>query len=1053
MDTANKYYNDIVLGEGVAGRIGKSLGRTAMMIPNMAEGAYHAFTDEPTAEESKLAINSPVTGQESLVGRAALAGKRMLVDPSVAAYQHVGDEARAQEARAAATGVPIAHPTRAKIAEGLGKVESAIPMVGPWALSEGERAGKGDIAGAMTDVGAMGVIPEVAKEAMPGGELSDLSKSRPTEGEEAFPTTRKAVTAPVRLAARHPGTTAALLAAPFVPISPLGLAADVAVGAGGRWAGLAKNLIPESVKNFGLTDLEVATEKFSKEFKDAKRAEAVANADLQAHQQTGEVPQSIAAKARAASDARVKAEQKLQTAQYYRNTPAWDAARYPVTPNAPDQDIIPSGVKSTPGTSMSPGGRNLIPEPKAPQGPLGRVGEPALAREPAAAQPTAEVPATKAPTAAEGVPPVAPRAAAAPPTATEPGLVGAEYKEAGGPGPEELHPVVKEQVALLRNAKLKDLGKAYGLNPEEYDFTDRQKISPSGSKHAVQRERLVNDVMEAMPPEEIQSIGRQAGDLENNAEMHNMHKADRAETLFPRLRKATPGATMETARMNNADLLKRGFTQADIDAGKHLPGVSGKSSVGEGLGNSGNSPPPEDLIPNNLSDAVQQARQDAKRAVANRQEYFELPAQESSTTGLSKRADRFGREFYRRQGDIAKQGDTPAQTARMHVRAEETSANPGAAGSPEGPLGKITTTRNGPPTYQPVGPRPENNTPLIGTEPVKAIANDPLNPRSGPAGTDYGWPDTGRGNLGFGRVATPENVGEGTDKGDYLGKGKYTLGTRSDTGVVPEQEVEPGPPIGTGKYWQSDVRPGSAVDRGATLNPDSPGDSVSLIPTTAADVEASFQAAKSKALAARTAANAKVAQLEKRGVAADSVVMKNAVAERRAAENAYQAIRNRGSLRAPSQANPKGAQTGNAWQSPSAYREPLSNPYLGQVPGAAYAMPTAKATEAYPGIERDLIPEQRVPSKGPVTAGSLEGQIALGNARQAIDRAQEESKRANWSMSHPGTKLGPREGEFSPNTGKSTSTEPTLAERLAAKELQDARTARRIARRTPIGKR
>lgn len=36
-----------------------------------------------------------------------------------------------------------------------------------------------------------------------------------------------------------------------------------------------------------------------------------------------------------------------------------------------------------------------------------------------------------------------------------------------------------------------------------------------------------------------------------------------------------PAATMETARLPEAELLKRGFTQEDIDAGKHLPTVSG----------------------------------------------------------------------------------------------------------------------------------------------------------------------------------------------------------------------------------------------------------------------------------------------------------------------------------------------------------------------------------------------------------------------------------------------------------------------------------------------
>ena len=197
-----------------------------------------------------------------------------------------------------------------------------------------------------------------------------------------------------------------------------------------------------------------------------------------------------------------------------------------------------------------------------PQGPLGRV--------------TAEPPAApQAPTTAEGVPTVAPKAAAVPPTFTEPGLVGSSYKEEGGPGPEELHPVVKEQVALLRNDKLKALGKSLGLDPDAYNFQSRRAIRPGGSTHATERVQFIDDVMREMPPEEVQSIGRQASDLEHNAELRGMHKADRAETLFPRLRKATTTA---------ANLDEYGNPTAS-------GGSQGAVTVGEGLGNSGNSPP------------------------------------------------------------------------------------------------------------------------------------------------------------------------------------------------------------------------------------------------------------------------------------------------------------------------------------------------------------------------------------------------------------------------------------------------------------------------------
>ena len=45
---------------------------------------------------------------------------------------------------------------------------------------------------------------------------------------------------------------------------------------------------------------------------------------------------------------------------------------------------------------------------------------------------------------------------------------------------------------------------------------------------------------------------------------------------------ATPKATPETAKMSDAELLKHGFTKEDIDAGKHLPTVSGAKTLPAG---------------------------------------------------------------------------------------------------------------------------------------------------------------------------------------------------------------------------------------------------------------------------------------------------------------------------------------------------------------------------------------------------------------------------------------------------------------------------------------
>ena len=574
----------------------------------------------------------------------------MLLDPSVAAGQHVDDMARAQEARAAATGVPIAHPTRAKIAEGLGKVEASIPMVGPWALSEGERAGKGDIAGAMTDVAAMGALPEVAKEAMPGGELS----TQP-EGAPAFPvasklipsaeTAGKVAAAPIRglgkvynAAVDNPtlagAAGGALIGGPFG-----GIVGGLEGAVGGGILGRGLKLLPrasDSITELGIPEHEVAVNHLTDTFKAAQKDHALAaraKADYAASEREGvQIPDSVQKKFDTTKAKMDEAEYHLDAAKQHSAAikagfgSVDDQLQHNVTQeNYKAADAASNGAKAAPDA--------LINVPKAPQGPLGsvqastegptwRVGEqPAAAERSVAAPPAAEVPvAPKAQPTAEGVSPVAPKTtsamedliapapkAAVPPTGTEPGLVGAEYKEAGGPGPEELHPVVKEQVALLRNAKLKALGKAYGLNPEEYDFSDRQRLTTSGSKHAVQRERFVDDLMKAMPDEEIQSIGRQAGDLEHNADMAGKHKAERAESLFPKLRKGTPVDEFGNPTVSGGS---QGATE---------------ESVGEGLGNSGNSPPPLGRIRAEVPDLTAAQRADAaNRGMSPRQYLSEM---------------------------------------------------------------------------------------------------------------------------------------------------------------------------------------------------------------------------------------------------------------------------------------------------------------------------------------------------------------------------------------------------------------------------------------------
>jgi len=154
-------------GSGTPRRVMGAVGELGTLAPNMARQAYHAFTDAPTAEEQKLAITSPVTGRESLVGRAALAGKRMLYDPQAAEMA---------KARTAPTGPEsVAHT-----------VAGSVPLVGPLVSGLAEQAGTGDIAGAITKGAAYAALPKVAE---------DLPKV--TEG-PAFPTATAAANKIVR---------------------------------------------------------------------------------------------------------------------------------------------------------------------------------------------------------------------------------------------------------------------------------------------------------------------------------------------------------------------------------------------------------------------------------------------------------------------------------------------------------------------------------------------------------------------------------------------------------------------------------------------------------------------------------------------------------------------------------------------------------------------------------------------------------------------------------------------------------------------------------------
>jgi hypothetical protein len=95
----------------------------------------------------------------------------------------------------------------------------------------------------------------------------------------------------------------------------------------------------------------------------------------------------------------------------------------------------------------------------------------------------------------------------------------------------EYHPVVQEQVTALPDEKLRQLAKAHGLNPDEYDFKARDE-----HRHRVERDQLAAEITAQMGDDEKINIGRNAEKLEHNPDMASKTKAQRAESLFPRLR-------------------------------------------------------------------------------------------------------------------------------------------------------------------------------------------------------------------------------------------------------------------------------------------------------------------------------------------------------------------------------------------------------------------------------------------------------------------------------------------------------------------------------------
>lgn len=165
VSNANQYYNQVDPNQSRAVRVGQSLGRTAMMPVNLASAVASPATDE----EKKQGF-----GGAAQFG--PLQAHRLVVAPS----DNTETMLENQETSDAAHGMPHSAVER----YGMRAVNS-IPVVGPWMINEGQRAGSGDIAGAATDVGTMLAVPKLAKEAMPGGSLPGAA----AKGESAIPIT------------------------------------------------------------------------------------------------------------------------------------------------------------------------------------------------------------------------------------------------------------------------------------------------------------------------------------------------------------------------------------------------------------------------------------------------------------------------------------------------------------------------------------------------------------------------------------------------------------------------------------------------------------------------------------------------------------------------------------------------------------------------------------------------------------------------------------------------------------------------------------------------
>lgn len=127
-------------GEVYRGAAG--VGRAVAGIPT---GVYHAVVDEPRPEEGILG--------DLPHGRLTLALKRLLYDPNAALEKRSAQREKAGDKTGAFSD----------------RILGDIPLVGPFVNSLAERAGAGDVAGAITEGGTAAALPKVPKLAKSAG--------------------------------------------------------------------------------------------------------------------------------------------------------------------------------------------------------------------------------------------------------------------------------------------------------------------------------------------------------------------------------------------------------------------------------------------------------------------------------------------------------------------------------------------------------------------------------------------------------------------------------------------------------------------------------------------------------------------------------------------------------------------------------------------------------------------------------------------------------------------------------------------------------------------